>query len=220
MEFLDDKELSWEAKGLLTYIVNQSGAFVLNKKFFYSNFSGGRRKIESIFKELQNKGYLNAGVGVVQNVQSVVDNVQQVNVQNVQQDVQNVQQNVQNVPLLNIDTNTPYSPPQKIKTNKPKQPMKIDEVKKSLERWVEEDEELQEAVNDFYQHRKEQGDKITDRSKKMFLKRLQTLSHGNAALATKLVEYSILRNWKTVYEHKFDDTPSEFVQKQKNSDRL
>lgn len=215
MEYLYDEELSWEAKGMLTYIINQSSGFVLNKKYFYNNFAGGRRKVESIFKELQTKGYLNMGKGIVQNVHSVVQNVQRLeedaDVQNVHSDVQNVQQDVQNAHLLiGVDINTPISPKKK----------KVDEVYESLKRWYKSSERLEDAVNDFYQHRKEQGDKITDRSKKMFLKRLQTLSHADAVLATKLAEYAILRNWKTVYEHKFDETPKDFVQKQKNTDRL
>ena len=215
MEYLYDEELSWEAKGMLTYIINQSSGFVLNKKYFYNNFAGGRRKVESIFKELQTKGYLNMGKGIVQNVHSVVQNVQRLeedaDVQNVHPDVQNVQQDVQNAHLLiGVDINTPISPKKK----------KVDEVYESLKRWYKSSERLEDAVNDFYQHRKEQGDKITDRSKKMFLKRLQTLSHADAVLATKLTEYAILRNWKTVYEHKFDETPKDFVQKQKNTDRL
>lgn len=215
MEYLYDEELSWEAKGMLTYIINQSSGFVLNKKYFYNNFAGGRRKVESIFKELQTKGYLNMGKGIVQNVHSVVQNVQRLeedaDVQNVHSDVQNVQQDVQNAHLLiGVDINTPISPKKK----------KVDEVYESLKRWYKSSDNLEDAVNDFYQHRKEQGDKITDRSKKMFLKRLQTLSHADAVLATKLTEYAILRNWKTVYEHKFDETPKDFVQKQKNTDRL
>ena len=215
MEYLYDEELSWEAKGMLTYIINQSSGFVLNKKYFYNNFAGGRRKVESIFKELHTKGYLNMGKGIVQNVHSVVQNVQRLeedaDVQNVHSDVQNVQQDVQNAHLLiGVDINTPISPKKK----------KVDEVYESLKRWYKSNDNLEDAVNDFYQHRKEQGDKITDRSKKMFLKRLQTLSHADAVLATKLAEYAILRNWKTVYEHKFDETPKDFVQKQKNTDRL
>jgi hypothetical protein len=155
------------------------------------------------------------GKGIVQNVHSVVQNVQRLeedaDVQNVHPDVQNVQQDVQNAHLLiGVDINTPISPKKK----------KVDEVYESLKRWYKSSERLEDAVNDFYQHRKEQGDKITDRSKKMFLKRLQTLSHADAVLATKLTEYAILRNWKTVYEHKFDETPKDFVQKQKNTDRL
>jgi hypothetical protein len=215
MEYLYDQELSWEAKGMLTYIMNQSAGFVLNKKYFYSNFAGGRRKVESIFKELQDKGYLNMSNGNVQNVQSVVQNVQRLeeetDVHNVHSDVQNVQRDVQNVHLLiGVDNNTPISPKKK----------KVDEMYEAYKRWYKSDNKLEDAVNDFYQHRKEQGDKITDRSKKMFLKRLQTLSHADVGLATKLVEYAILRNWKTVYQHKFDETPQDFVQKQKNTDRL
>jgi len=216
MEYLNDKDLSWEAKGMLTYILNQSPMFSLNKKYFYSNFAGGRRKVDAIFKELKDKGYMN---GDVQNVQQIVQNVQRTpvssDVQNVQHDVQNVQQDVQNVQLL-YNIPTPYSPPS-TKTSQPK-----DEVYEAMLRWVNSDDELKDSFNDFLNNRLEQGDKMMVARKKALLKDLQQLSHGDLRLATKIVRKSLKHNWKSFYKLKKDDLQEDVATnlKKRNNNRL
>lgn len=203
--YLNDKELSWEAKGMLTYIINQSAGFRLNKKFFYSNFVGGRRKVDKIFSELEQKGFLRNVQQDVQNVQSVVQNVQQ-------SDVQNVQQSVQNVQLLYNTNTTPYSPPSNgIKTNE------IDDMHKNYLDWIKSDVTLEETFKDWIAYKIQKGNKWTPAGEKIFLRSLERLSKGKVGLAIKLMEKAIENDWKTVYKLKNERNESE---PKINTDRL
>ena len=232
-DYLHDEELSWEAKGILAYVLNQSSNFIIYKKYFYNNFCGGRAKIDKIFSELERLGYLKTismsqrnktykFSSVVENQQRNVENQQQlskinneVNAEKQQRNAEKQQRVVENQQLLNVkDNNTPPTP--SLKTNKKKK----DEVHEILKDWIKKDKDLEEAFEDFITHRKQQGDKLTERSNKMLLKRLQQLSHSNPTLATELLNNAILRNWKTVYSDFNTKEPEQFIKKQKNTDRL
>jgi hypothetical protein len=223
-DYLFDENLSWGAKGLLATMYALPKGWSINKAYFYNNFNGSKGKVERLFAELEELGYLKVVRDNARHHQYVLkssvdykpnlDQNKPLTLKNSSVDYDT--SSVENEPNLDrnrsldikYSNNNPYSPlfPEEevVKSSRKK-----DEVYESLKRWYKSDEGLKDAVEDWYSHRKQQKDELTPRSKKMFLKRLEGLSHRKVGLAIKLIEKAILANWKNVYELKGDDLLAE-----------
>lgn len=57
--FIEDSNLSWEAKGLLAYILSRPDNWSINQKDLIKRSNGGKTKVESALLELLANGYCN-----------------------------------------------------------------------------------------------------------------------------------------------------------------
>ena len=69
-----------------------------------------------------------------------------------------------------------------------------------------ESERLEKAFNDYLEYRKEINCMLTDRGIELTIEKLKKLSNGNEETAVKIINQTIAKGWKDIYQ--FKETPS------------
>ena len=54
----NDKRLSWEARGMMLYLLSKKDTWILRNKDLENQTNAGRDKVNKILKELVNAGYI------------------------------------------------------------------------------------------------------------------------------------------------------------------